>query len=174
MSKDHEVTMVQRAPWPHALEKVLGQTTYKQDVIFQLHTCNRDDGCEGLTLDIICNATDSYAPEHVRRTRHRFIVPAATYDERAWTRWVFDRVIEIEVHEACEFFKVNNVRPYAPTHGAGRNPYVVVEHAGEGESAVPPGGRNIVPELRKKIAELEIEVDHWRTKVPQPKDKGMT
>jgi hypothetical protein len=55
------------------------------------------------------------------------IVPAASYDKRAWTRWVLDQVLLVESHECCEFFKLGGNRPFSPNHGPGRNPYSILE-----------------------------------------------
>jgi len=65
------------------------------------------------------------------RVNHYFIVPAATYDERSWQRWVFDQLVLVETHEVMEFFKVDKHRPFAPNHGPGRNPYVIHERGTE-------------------------------------------
>lgn len=54
-------------------------------------------------------------------------VPPAAYDRRSWQRWLFDQVLLVEQHEACEFFQVDGRRPYAPNHGPGRNPYTIHE-----------------------------------------------
>lgn len=83
----------------------------------------RDDEANYAVLHIFTLNPDSYAPDRMRHTRHEFVVPVATYHQDAWTRWVFDRFASIEIHEACESFKVNGVRVYAPHHGNGEDPY---------------------------------------------------
>ncbi len=87
---------------------------------FQLE---RDDEDNFARLYIFTLNPDSYAPDEMRHTRHEFIVPVATYHQEAWTRWVFDRFASIEMHEACESFKMNGLRIYAPHHGNGEDPY---------------------------------------------------
>lgn len=62
------------------------------------------------------------------RVRHIFIIPAATYNRRSWQRWLFDRFADVQLHEAMEAFVVDGERPFAPHHGPGENPYVVMEH----------------------------------------------
>ena len=47
--------------------------------------------------------------------------------ERAWRRWLFDRIMDTELHEAMEWFKIGGHRPFAPHHGPGRNCYTVHE-----------------------------------------------
>lgn len=71
---------------------------------------------------------------------HYFPVPAATYDERSWRRWLFDRLGDIDTHERMEDFVLEVTvtdehgcqarsleRPYAPSHGPGNDPYMVRE-----------------------------------------------
>lgn len=84
---------------------------------------------KGLTLKILSKGYDSYHPElgEAYRVWHYVPVPPATFDQRAWMRWLLDRLIEIETHEACEFLQLDGERPFAPNHGPGRNPYSVIE-----------------------------------------------
>lgn len=50
--------------------------------------------------------------------------------ERFWRRWLLNRLIGIETHEACEFFTVDGVKPFFPPHEPGVDPYVVRELEG--------------------------------------------
>jgi hypothetical protein len=108
-----------------------------------------------------------------------FPVPAATFNRASWLRWLFDRILDVERHEAMEHFAIEEtddsydlyepcvecghratrhdgrdnscndctldeghrhrfapsnvkritVRPFAPTHGPGDDPYVVHDYA---------------------------------------------
>lgn len=67
---------------------------------------------------------------------HYFAVPPATYDQRSWQRWLFDRLGDVDLHERMEDFAVADspgsehaVRPFAPNHGPGNDPYRVCEYA---------------------------------------------
>lgn len=42
-------------------------------------------------------------------------------------RWVFDRLLECEQHEAAEFFTVAGARPFYPNHQDEGSPYVLVD-----------------------------------------------
>ncbi len=54
------------------------------------------------------------------------MVPPADYQHHVWLAWLFERVQDIEAnHEAGEFFKHNWIRPFAPHHGNGQDPYRV-------------------------------------------------
>lgn len=130
---------LQSAPFPTALQEVVDAIEYKAQWMFRLFNGDRGDGSAGLTLEILVFSPDSYQPTQERGVRHWFIVPAATYDSRAWTRWVFDRVIDVETHEACEFFKHQGLRPYAPNHGLGRNPYTIIERGTDADAKRRPG-----------------------------------
>ena len=76
---------------------------------------------------------------------HYMPVPPAAFDRRSWRRWLFEQLLLVERHEACEFFRFeydtpNQIgterlgtnhhveRPYAPHHGPGNDPYIVFEH----------------------------------------------
>jgi hypothetical protein len=106
------------------LEEALGEIEYTRDAPpgrrFQLL---REDESNFAVLYIFTYMPDSFKPDEMRHTRHEFVVPVATYHKAAWTRWVFDRFMGIETHEACESFQVDGVRVYAPHHGNGEDPY---------------------------------------------------
>lgn len=132
--------MRQEAPWPDALERVVRSVAYKEGWSIRLNDRHRSDAARGLTLDIVVPAVDSYGDgQQMRHTRHEFIVPAAEYDERAWTRWVFERFVDVETHECMEFFKVRGLRPFAPHHGDGRNPYSIIERGTSADAGKHPG-----------------------------------
>jgi hypothetical protein len=65
---------------------------------------------------------------------HYFPVPAAAYNRSSWMRWLLDRLLEVERHEACEFFRIGGQRVYAPHHSEGEDPYVVWQ-IGDAETA---------------------------------------
>lgn len=135
----------QYAPWPDALAAAVAEFQYKEGWRFYLNTIDRDFEDEerkiaiagGLTLQILVPCQDSYHPELYRPVMHYHPVPAATYNRQSWERWIIDRVMETETHEAAEWarFVVPNVeaerRPFAATHGPGDNPYVLHEYATE-------------------------------------------
>lgn len=119
--------MAQVAPYPQPLADVLAELVYKQRWEFALYDVDRSHGCEGLTLCIGITEPDTYHPERMRAVMHYFPVPAASFDARAWTRWLFDQIVLVERHEAMEFFVVAGHRPFEPEHGTGANPYAVRE-----------------------------------------------
>lgn len=117
----------QWAPFPTALATLVRSLQYKRGWQFELDDLDRGQGSEGLTLIIAIRTTDSYHPELLRTVQHYFPVPPAAYDDRSWRRWLFDRVGDVDTHERCEFFQTDGVRPYAPSHGPGNDPYLVRE-----------------------------------------------
>jgi len=136
--------MRQVAPYPETLARLVDALAYKPGWTFTLTDIDRGQGSEGLTLDIVTLTVNSYHPEDTHyRVHHYFIVPAAAYDERSWRRWLLDRLLEVESHECCEFFRfeyhgefvkrdgertaVVVERPYAPSHGPGNDPYLIRE-----------------------------------------------
>jgi hypothetical protein len=130
--------MRQEAPFPEPLAYLVERTRYKEHWRFTLEDLDRGQGSTGLTLVIQRYGPDSYHPDRMLPVDHYFIVPAAAYDARSWQMWLFERILLVEKHEAMEFFQVcdspgseHAVRPYAPLHGPGNDPYLVAEVATE-------------------------------------------
>jgi hypothetical protein len=142
--------MRQVAPDPEVLHRLVETLVYKPGWRFVLADIDRGQGSEGLTLDIITRGYDSYHPDRGEnyRVHHYMPVPPAAFDERSWRRWLFEQLLLVERHEACEFFRFecdtpNRVgteilgtnhhveRPYAPHHGPGNDPYIVFEHGSD-------------------------------------------
>jgi hypothetical protein len=82
-------------------------------------------------LAITVPGPDSYDPEYKLTVRHFFPVPDATYNEKTWRRWIFERCRGVENHELGEWFKIDGHRPFAPLHGPGEDPYTVHEFRDE-------------------------------------------
>lgn len=150
-----KLMMRQSAPYPHALAELVLTCRYRPGWRVDLadmirdHVDPADDSSDelagGLTLTITTHGYDSRNTDSGQnyRVRHLFIVPAATYTPDSWRRWLFERFVEVELHEAMEFFVLRHEteggytlmdgsqadhydeRPYAPNHGPGENPYVV-------------------------------------------------
>ncbi len=120
--------MKQEAPYPEALESLVKQLKYKKGWTFWLEDKDRGQGSKGLTLVILLETEDSYNPGSTFRVVHYMIVPAASYNESSWKRWLFEQVLLVERHEAAEYFKIDDHRPYAPHHGPGFDPYQIFEH----------------------------------------------
>ena len=125
--------LTQIAPYPVALNLILAELTYRPRWNVYLEDMRRGQGSEGLTLVVDALVQDSRAAfptddqMPLIRVHHLFPVPPAAYNMRSWRRWVFDRLLEVERHEAAEFFVVDGERPFAPLHGPGNDPYMVVE-----------------------------------------------
>lgn len=120
-------TMRQVAPYPTILARLVERVRYKPDWYLTLNDITRGQGSLGLTLIINVHTTDTYHQDRKIRVSHYMPVPPAAYDERSWRRWLFDQILLVERHEACEFFQVDGDRPYAPSHGPGNDPYLVRE-----------------------------------------------
>lgn len=139
--------LTQDAPFPTILAALVTRLHLEPGWSVRLLETTRDTGSpsqgHGLTLRITTVSFDTYHPERGReyRVMHDFIVPAATYNEQSWTRWLFDRYVDVLRHEGMEFFALCSVppgdagheatcelhRPYAPNHGPGHDPYTVRE-----------------------------------------------
>lgn len=126
--------MLQEAPDPEILFRLVAGLTYKPGWYFNLRSIDRGQGSVGLTLDILTCTTNSYHPEQTNyRVHHYMPVPPAAYDERSWRRWLLEQLFLVERHEACEFFVIDGERPYGPHHGPGNDPYIVFDHGTDEE-----------------------------------------
>ncbi len=119
------------------LETALQTITYKDGSRFAL---NRDDESNWARLDFFMHLPNAFRDDRADRyTRFEFLVPIATYDQENWTRWVFVCIKGVEIHEICEWFRVNGERPYAPHHGNGEDPYVEWHPSDPERAAKSPG-----------------------------------
>lgn len=130
--------MRQEAPYPDLLARLVETLRYKPGWLFRLSDLDRGQGSAGLTLVIHITGPDSYHPEKTISVNHFMLVPPAAFDGRSWRRWLFDQILLVERHEAMEWFalsttsdidgfKYDPVRPYAPSHGPGNDPYLIRE-----------------------------------------------
>jgi hypothetical protein len=110
---------------PQHLPGVVESVSYKPGWDFRLVRHVAEDGSGGLQLQIDAWTDDSFDFTKKRAVRHLHLVPMASYNRDEWVAWVFDRVRDIETHEAGEFFRVDGVREFAPHHSNGENPYRV-------------------------------------------------
>jgi hypothetical protein len=127
----------QEAPWPAELEDLINGFKYKPGWTFKLIAdLDRGQGSEGTTLDIVSRTYNSYHPNagEAYYVHHYVIVPPAAFNRRSWRYWLLQRLIEIETHEACEFFQDGDERPFAPNHGPGNDPYMIVTLGTEEEA----------------------------------------
>jgi hypothetical protein len=126
--------MSQEAPWPEILEELVDRLYYKPGWQFRLTDINRGQGSKGLTLIITITGPDSYHLERNIQVAHYMLVPPACFDRRSWCWWLFQQVMLVEQHEAMEFFRLGRdgwngqQRPYAPAHGPGNDPYLILQH----------------------------------------------
>lgn len=124
-------TMRQEAPYPHVLANLVNRLSFRftQGWGVWLSVLERDPASSGLTLIVQRCGPDTNHPGKIIRVNHYFPVPPATYDERSWRRWLFDRLGDVDTHERMEDFIIDGERPYAPAHGPGNSPYTVFEYA---------------------------------------------
>lgn len=76
-------------------------------------------------LCVFATTPDSSEPARERTTQHMFELP--DLEGRALVRWVFDRLLLAEEHEAGEFFTVDGDWPFYPHHQDEGSPYELVE-----------------------------------------------
>lgn len=101
------------------------KVTYKPGWTIDVKYEKDSDGSGGWTLSIISYTDNSLHPGSKIRVEHPFLIPAASYNRDTWAAWIYDRLRDVETHEAGEFFRINGVREFAPHHSNGENPYLV-------------------------------------------------
>lgn len=83
-------------------------------------------GPGGRSLCVFARTVDSSNPTTERVTQH-MREPPEGFDGRDLIRWVFTFLLDIERHEAGEFFAVEGHRPFMPHHQDDGDPYLHVE-----------------------------------------------
>lgn len=108
------------------VQALINQLTYKEDWEFEIIGY----GGGGKVLRINLNTIDSTVPRGsgmtVRTlTGHTFPIPYIPMTVRDTELWILECILMVEQHEACEFFKINDVAIFFPEHGENANPYKI-------------------------------------------------
>lgn len=109
---------------PH-LRDLVHAITYKPGWEFYLGVFREDGEARAWAFYVISDTEDSYDHAQRMRVRHEFLVPPASWNRDTWAAWLFDRIRDVESHEAGEFFMLDGLREFAPHHGNGEDPYRV-------------------------------------------------
>lgn len=106
------------------LARIVAETKCKPGWSFRLKD---EDGAKRLVIRM--EEEDNYYPGMPRTIDHYHPVPIATYNEKTWRRWIFEQCLRTMNHELGESlrFGADNLRPFAPMHGPGEDPYTVHE-----------------------------------------------
>jgi hypothetical protein len=106
------------------LADIVAKTECKPGWSFEIVSC---DGAH--TLHITIHGLDNYDPSKPFVVTHCHPIPFATYNEATWRRWIFDQCMRTMTHEIGESLRFGDeeVRPFAPMHGPGEDPYTVHE-----------------------------------------------
>lgn len=133
MAEEVEYTFRQIAPYPTTLVELVNKSKYRPGWFLEIQDLDRGQGSKGLTLCIYTVGYDTYNVERGQdyRVVHYFPVPPAAFNEESWKRWILDCLIKVETHEACEFLQIDGTRPFAPHHGPGWDPYIVLHHGSD-------------------------------------------
>ncbi len=124
---------------PEHLREIVRSITYKPRWQFYIAGFMEDNQLKGWALYIISDSVDSYDHTKPMRVRHEFLIPPASYNRQTWIGWVFDRIRQVEDHEAGEFFMVDGVREFAPHHGNGEDPYRIYQLGTESQAKKKAG-----------------------------------
>ena len=79
-----------------------------------------------VVLAIDLDTVDTYNPDTTRLIGHRFTVPHASIIGPITARcWLLDRIIDVHQHEACEWYREGDVRPFDPHHHYTQHAYQI-------------------------------------------------
>lgn len=106
------------------LERIIDETACKPGWTFFLRN---EDGHKTLIIQIA--GVNNYDHSKKFTVNHCHPVPYTTFNEKSWRRWIFEQCLRTMNHELGESlrFGVDEVRPFAPMHGPGEDPYTVHE-----------------------------------------------
>lgn len=110
---------------PPYLRELVNSLTYKPRWQFYLGVFSEGVEARGWAFYVISDTENSLDPTQRIRVRHEFLVPPTSWNRDTWAAWLFDRVRDVETHEAGEFFRLDGVREFAPHHSNGEDPYRV-------------------------------------------------
>lgn len=122
------------------LERIVNETNCKPGWTFRLIY---EGGAPRLVIKIY--DTHNYTGEPYR-IAHYHPVPICSYNTKSWRRWIFEQCIRTMNHEIGESLRfglegdANQVRPFAPMHGPGEDPYTVHEWRTEKEALTVQDG----------------------------------
>lgn len=113
------------------LERVIDETKCKPGWFFWLAD---EDGAKRLVITI--KGVNNYDQTQPYTVSHYHPVPTTTYNAKSWRRWIFEQCIRTMNHEIGESlrFGPDEVRPFAPMHGPGEDPYTVHEWRPESDA----------------------------------------
>jgi hypothetical protein len=99
-----------------------------------------EDGAVALVITI--KGVDNYDHSKKFTVNHFHPAPIATYNEKSWRRWILDQCLRTMNHELGESlrFGPDEVRPFAPMHGPGEDPYTIHEIRSEAEALTTQDG----------------------------------
>lgn len=97
-----------------------------------------DDGA--LSLYIQISDVNNYDHSEPWIVNHVHPVPLTTFNEKSWRRWVYEQCMRTMTHEIGEALNFDGVRPFAPMHGPGEDPYVVHEIRPEADALTTQDG----------------------------------
>lgn len=119
------------------LAKVVNEAQCKPGWMFFLRD---EDGAKRLVIRI--EGVHNYDHSKPFTVDHYHPVPITTYNEKSWRRWVFEQCLRTMNHELGESlrFGPDEVRPFAPMHGPGEDPYTVHEWRPEADALTTQDG----------------------------------
>lgn len=110
-------------PWTYdILQKVVNEAKVFPNWSFRLH---EDNGAKRLVIRI--ETHHNYFFDAPFTVDHYHAVPATTFNEKSWRRWLFEQCIRTVNHEIGETLQFDGVRPFVPMHGPGEDPYTIHE-----------------------------------------------
>jgi hypothetical protein len=122
------------------LATIVRQTRCKPGWSFRLAD---EDGAKRLVITI--RGHNNYKDDEPYTVAHFHPCPVCTYNEKSWRRWIFEQCIRTMNHEIGESLRFggdgnDGLRPFAPMHGPGEDPYTVHEWRSETDALTTQDG----------------------------------
>jgi hypothetical protein len=79
-----------------------------------------------VTFAVEAAVQDSGDPSKTLHVHHTFGVPMHVHrDDAYWRYWLLCRILDVERHEAMEYFRIGKDRPFFPQHGDPNTIYAI-------------------------------------------------
>lgn len=120
------------------LDKIVKETKCKPGWSFFLAD---EGGAKRLVITI--DGVNNYDHSKPFIVSHYHPVPITTYNEKSWRRWIFEQCIRTMHHELGESLRFGDeeLRPFAPMHGPGEDPYTTHEIRSETDALTTQSGK---------------------------------
>jgi hypothetical protein len=120
------------------LKKIVAETKCKPGWSFNVA---QGEGSSWILIISILE-DDNYKPGQLLKVGHCHPIPTTSFNEKSWRRWILEQCLRTMNHEIGESlrFGKEEIRPFAPMHGPGEDPYTIHEWRSEQDALTTQDG----------------------------------